>query len=414
MDFHMVADNYLRPAENDLIFGIAGKAKERAKEVGDENIINSTIGALLDDEGKLVAFKTVFDTLKALDSKLISDYAGITGDEDFKEAVVKACFADKKPEGHIRAIATPGGSGAIKHAVTNFLGEGETVLTSNWYWAPYNTICTENRRVLDTYNLFNADNNFDFESFKGKVEEILERQKRIVVIINTPAHNPTGYSVSDSEWDEILAFAKEKAKNEEYKIIFFVDIAYLDFAGDNVRDFMPKFSNLPENILTLFGYSASKSYTMYGLRNGAIIILSSSEAIAEECFYSIAHSNRGTWSNGTKGAQQTLAKIYLDEELHKANEEERNIYRDLLSVRGNAFMSVAKEIGLPMTNYKGGFFVSIPSPDSKALCDKLIERDMFAVPLKFGLRVAICAITEEKCKKAPVLIKECMQELGQL
>ena len=97
----------------------------------------------------------------------------------------------------------------------------------------------------------NENNEFDFESYKEKFEYYLTKQKRLLVILNTPAHNPTGYTISDEEWDKIIDLAKEHAKDEENKIILLVDIAYIDFAGPNTRNFMTKFSGLPANIMTI-------------------------------------------------------------------------------------------------------------------------------------------------------------------
>ena len=71
----------------------------------------------------------------------------------------------------------------------------------------------------------------NLESFREKFEELLNKQKRLVTVINTPANNPTGYSLSDEEWDEVLSIAKDNAKDPENKIIIIVDIAYIDYAG---------------------------------------------------------------------------------------------------------------------------------------------------------------------------------------
>ncbi len=412
MSFHMVADHAIRPQESDIIFGLAGRAKKAAAVYGDKNIINSTIGALLDDEGKLITFQTVFDHFKGLDNSLIAAYASLEGEPVFLEAVIKACFMDHKPKGFIKAVATPGGTGAIRHAVYNFTDEGDTFITANWFWSPYETIAKEYDRKLDTFNLFDKDNRFDFESYKEKFEYYLNKQKRLVVILNTPAHNPTGYTISDEEWDRIIALALEHAKDKDKKIIFAVDVAYIDFSAKESRVFMEKFGGLPENILTLFAYSASKSYTMYGLRNGAILCVTSVEALAEEFFYSCAHSNRGTWSNGTRGAMQVIANIYSDPELYDVVEKERDQYRELLKRRGDAFLDAAAEAELPITNYCDGFFVSIPCKDPNALCEGLIEEKLFAVPLQNGLRLALCAISEEKCRQAPMIIKKVLQRIG--
>ncbi|MBE6037928.1 MAG: aminotransferase class I/II-fold pyridoxal phosphate-dependent enzyme [Anaerofustis stercorihominis] len=414
MAINMVANHAIRAREDDIIFGLSARANEAIAKYGKENVINSTIGTLLDDDGKLVAFESVYSELQNMNPADIAAYAGLAGIPAFLDAVVKACFMDHRPEGFIRAVATPGGTGAIKNAVVNYTNPGDTFFTASSYWPAYTTIAAENGRNFDTFNLFNEKGTFDFESYKEKFVYYLEKQKRVLAVINTPAHNPTGYTVSDEEWDMIIDLAKEyAAKDPDYRISILVDMAYIDFAGEgDTRTFMEKFGNLPENIMGLFAYSASKGYTMYGLRNGALICVTSNEDLATEFYYSCAHSNRGNWSNGTKGAMQVIANIFADEEKYAKCEEERTKYRKLLATRGAAFMQGVKEVDLPITNYCGGFFVSVLANDPTALCEKLIEKNVFTVPLAEGIRVAICAMKESDCRRLPAIIKEAMNELG--
>lgn len=190
-----------------------------------------------------------------------------------------AAFRDCRPQGYFRAVATPGGSGAIRNTVWNYSEFGQSVLTADWYWGPYKTICDENGRKLVTFKLFDDDFHLNIASFEEKIDEILRAQKRIVILLNSPSNNPTGYNISDEEWDKIIDILKSKAKDEANKIILFADIAYIDYSSKlgNGREFMKKFSNLPYNILVVLGFSMSKGYTFYGMRSGAMICISSEE-----------------------------------------------------------------------------------------------------------------------------------------
>jgi aromatic-amino-acid transaminase len=345
-----------------------------------------------------------------MDNALIAGYAGLAGDPDFLKAVERACFMDKRPSGFVRAVATPGGTGAVRHAVGNFTNPGDVFITANWFWSPYQTIADENGRKLDTFNLFDESGNFDYPSYEAAFEKYLLRQKRLLVVLNTPAHNPTGYTLSSEDWDKVIALARRHAADGENRIALLVDMAYIDFAGEGSRDFMAKLGGLEENVICLFAYSASKSYTMYGLRNGALLCLSSSEGIADEFYYSCAFSNRGIWSNGTRGAMAVIAKIYSISELYEEVVAERIVYRKLLRDRGGAFMESARREGLATTNYKGGFFASVPCGDPQRLCEELINsQNLYTVPLQKGIRVAICAVSEEKCALMPKLIARAMK-----
>lgn len=413
MAFNMVADHAKWPKANDAIFGLAAKAKEAIDKYGKENVIDSTLGALADDNGDLICLNTVYEELKSMPNAAIAAYAQVAGQPDYLEAVQKACFGKYKPKAYTRAVATPGGTGSVRHGIFNYTNPGDSILVCDWYWTPYVTISEEYGRYVTTYELFNSKNEFNIESFKEKFEELLNKQKRLVTVINTPANNPTGYSLSDEEWDEVLNIAKENAKNLENKIIFLVDCAYIDYAGigDERRKFFAKFSDLPKNILIIVAHSMSKGYTMYGMRSGAAIGISSDEEVVEEFYYSCMHSNRANWSNGTRAAMEVMSRIANDPEKTKKYLSEVNAAKTMLRKRANAFVESAKEVGLEILPYRDGFFVSIPCKDSKKASDELIKENMFVVSLKKGLRFAVCAVSEEKCRIAPAIIKKVLDRI---
>ena len=413
MSFKMVADHAVWPLENDAIFGLAAKAKEAIVKYGKENVIDSTLGALVDDDGNLICLETVYSELKSLPNADIAAYAQVAGQPDFLEAVQNACFKGHKPDAFIKAVATPGGTGSVRHAIWNYTNPGDSILVCDWFWAPYVTISEEFGRTVTNYELFNEKGEYNIISFKEKFEELLKKQKRIVTIINTPANNPTGYSLSDEEWDEVLSIAKENAKDPENKIVIVVDVAYIDYAGvgNEKREFFKKFSNLPENILIMVAYSMSKGYTMYGMRSGAAIGISSSEEVANEFYYSAMHANRANWSNGTRAAMSVMTNIAKDPEKTKAYEDEVNETKIMLRKRADAFVEGAKEAGLEILPYRDGFFVSIPCSNAKKASEELMKENLFVVALKKGLRFAVCAVSEEKCRVSPAKIKKVLDNI---
>ena len=56
----------------------------------------------------------------------------------------------------------------------------------------------------------------------------MEVQDKLVMIINDPCHNPTGYSLTKEEWKEVVDFLNECSKT--HKVVLLNDIAYIDFA----------------------------------------------------------------------------------------------------------------------------------------------------------------------------------------
>ena len=114
-------------------------------------------------------------------------------------------FLDEMPENtYVEACYTPGGTGAIRNAISGYTKPGDKILTSDWHWNPYNLVAKELGREVATYTLFDENNKFNAPSFGEKLEEILSVQDEIVIIINTPAHNPTGYTFTEEDWNQVL------------------------------------------------------------------------------------------------------------------------------------------------------------------------------------------------------------------
>ena len=394
----------------DKIFGISNRAKAMIAEKGPDAVINATIGSLLDDNGDLVVLSSVDEVFKHLSPRDYADYAPIGGIAPFKEAVQKAAFGVHQPKGFTEAVATPGGTGSLRNVISNYSDGGDKVLTSDWHWAPYNTIAGEIGRSIDTFEFFTPERKFNTESFRTKVNELLDVQESLVIIMNTPAHNPTGYSLTLEDWDNVVEVLTEASACGK-AIALVVDAAYIDFAGDEeeYRRFLPKLENLPENVISIVAYSLSKTYTLYGTRCGAMICVAKTPEIAEEFKRVCEYSSRGSWSNSAKVAQVILSRIYGDPGLLERVNEERAHYRDMLIARGRAFEEAAKEAGLETVPFDAGFFISIPCDNPDEISAELEKQGLFIVPLAKGLRVSVASISEEKCRKLPAMIKAAMK-----
>lgn len=399
-------------AAQDKIFAANAAAVAAAAQYGKENVTNATIGAILDEDEKLVCLPTVEKVFRSLETNELIAYAPISGLPEYLECVLTAAFGSSRPEGYLAAVATAGGTGAIHHAIWNYMDEGETALCSDWYWGAYKVLCSDMGRNFTTYKMLDENNKFNLPALKEKVTELLNKQDNLLYILNTPAHNPTGYSLSESDMDGVLDILKEAAVDGK-NIILFLDVAYLDYAGEKeeVRKIFKKLSGLPANILAIVGYSMSKGFTMYGQRTGAMIGVSSSKEVIEEFAAINQYTSRATWSNINRPAMRTLAAIYSDPELLKATEAERDYYYKMIKARADLFTEEAKACGLPMLPYVAGFFLSIPAKDPDAICNKLHEDNIFAVPLAAGVRIAVCAVPLKKIKGMAAKVYAAMKEV---
>ena len=414
MTMSIAAKHAKGKSAQDKIFGANAAAVAAAAKYGKDAVTNATIGAILDEEEKLVCLPTVEEVFRGLSTNEMIAYAPISGLPEYLDCVLTAAFGNSRPEGYIAAVATAGGTGAIHHAIWNYTETGDTVLCSDWYWGAYKVLCQDMGRNFTTYKMLDENNKFNLPALKEKVDELLAKQDNLLYLLNTPAHNPTGYSLSGEDMDGVLAILKEAAVPGK-NIVFFLDVAYIDYAGEKeeVRKIFKKLSGLPANILCIVGYSMSKGFTMYGQRTGAMIGVSSDKSVIDEFAAINQYTSRATWSNINRPAMRTLATIYSDPELLAKVCAERDYYYQMIKARADLFTKEAEECGLPMLPYVAGFFLSIPAKNPDAICDKLHEDNIFAVPLAAGVRIAVCAVSLKKIKGMAAKVNAAMQAVGE-
>ena len=382
----------------DLAFAINAKVKEAQAKYGKDNVTNAVLGTLADDEGNIIALDSVYNRLEKMDREKIASYAPIEGEKSYRQTVIDLCFADYKPEAYISAIATPGGTGAIRCGIYSFADVGDPVICHDYFWQPYKKMCDEFERDFRTYNFLTDDLKFDLESYEKVQNEALKDSDRMVSIINSPGNNPTGYSLTDEEWDEVIRISK-KAVESGKKITLVIDVAYIEFAGDGEqKKFFKKFEYLPENLFVLVAFSMSKAYTAYGLRSGAAIGISSSKEVIEEFDHALAHSARVNWSNGVHAPQHILVDLAKDENIEEYEKELSELKR-MLSDRARVFVGEARRHKLRIIPYFGGFFAFVPTDRAFEIAEKLEKENIFTIPSAKGIRVAICSANKKDIVK---------------
>jgi len=389
----------------DKIFGANAKAQKAISQFGKEKVINGTQGVLLDDQQTLVCLPTVEKVLRNLSTVDLIGYAPIKGFPEFLHDVIDITFGEYKPDAYIEAIATAGGAGALHNAIWNYSALGDEILTTDWFWSPYQALCAEALRHLSVFSLFDEQSKFNLPAFAIETARLLEKQDNLLVILNTPAHNPTGYSLSHTEWQGVLESCKSHGKDKKITIV--VDAAYLDYAtGTESRSFFTQFGQLPENILIIVAVSMSKSFTMYGQRTGAMIGISSSRQVIEEFVNVNEYTSRATWSNVNRGAMKTLTTLFQDKTLLSHVQQERDEFVKIIEQRATIFIEEAKQAQLETLPYLSGFFLSVPTEKPEELCEKLDKEYIFLVPLDKGVRIAVCAIPTDKMTGLATAIKK--------
>ena len=281
----------------------------------------------------------------------------------------------------------------------NVLNPLETVIKPNLGWGPYKTMAAESNITLTDYNMF-SDGAFDIEDFKKTLTTVMDKQGKVLVIINDPCHNPSGYTLKGEEWDKILAFTNELSKKGP--VIILHDIAYVDY-NHEVNDWkkhFKKYSNLAENVMIVIAFSCSKTLTAYGARVGAQVVITKDKKQLETFKNAAIYSARSIWSTVNNSAMKLFSTIINNEKLREEYMIEKQFYIDLLRDRASIFVNEAKKVGLNIYPHTEG-----DEQEKELLNIKLQENNIFTVEVDSGLRVAICSVPKRKLQGLATRIK---------
>lgn len=383
----------------DTVFAIVKKAKAAIAELGEDKVINATIGSLYDEAEKLVAFESVFQHYDEITKETKAAYAAsFTGNDDFREQVFNWVCQNQELNLKHRVIATPGGTGAVSLCFNELLDEGQTAIIPEIAWGSYALMAEMHNLKIARYSLF-KDNRFNMESFQKTCLDVLKQQNKLMVVINDPCHNPTGYSLSIQEWEAIIEFLNKCG--ETAPVVLLNDIAYIDYAYDleHSRDYLKTFENMSEHVMCVVAFSCSKTLTSYGLRCGAALALATSEDAVRSVEIVFEKTARALWSNIPNAAMDNFTYVTTTGKVDYL--KEKGQYIRLLKQRSDIFLEEAKAVGLPCYPYKEGFFVTVAMNNNQerdSFHEALMKEQIYTVKVNLGIRVAVCSLSVEHCR----------------
>lgn len=373
----------------DNVFSVSTLAKK------DPNGINATAGCLAREDGKLLAYNSVFNNEKNISPINNAAYANPAGNKDYLDKVAKHVLEDKVTNNY-RIISSAGGTGAIFLAIKSCLGENDTIIFPEVGWGNYKVMAQEfNLNVLN-YDIYNLD------SLLNKIDEV---EGKVFVVINSPSHNPCGHAYTLEEWKKII----DKLNSLNKEVVLLNDIAYIDYSFENCKEYFKLFNNISDNMLVILAYSCSKSFSYYGKRVGAFIAINNDNDFLDTYINLCTRLARSAWSNVNNGAMQNIASVLTDHLDEYMSERKEAI--ELLEKRSKLFMKQADECGLDYYPYNSGFFVTLKFDDLKKrdeVHQKLIDKHIYTVKVNKGIRIGICALSLSAIDGLALKIKEAM------
>lgn len=386
----------------DMIFTMNAAAQQRA--AAGVSVINATVGALLDDNGKLVVLDSVMEQYRQLTGPEIAPYAPIAGDPKYLLALTQRHWPELTSYGV--GVATPGGTGALALSLRNLLEPGQRLLTAAPYWGPYATLAMENRVELDTVPYPAAGTSLDVAAWRARCEAILRAQGRLLLWLNDPCHNPTGRSLSRTDRRALLAMLRDVATQGPVTLL--LDFAYLDYARDQqaVREALEDYRAFGEDrrVLVCASLSLSKAYTLYGARAGALVFPWSTDAALAAA---LAISCRGTYSNCARAPMSVLLRMSADANGVAALAREHASWSQVLIERTDALDAALKAEGLEGAPWDGGFFITLEVAEPMEVTKRLMEEGVFVVPIPEGLRVGVCGLRVSDAPRFAAAYRKC-------
>ncbi|MFJ2487498.1 amino acid aminotransferase [Pseudomonas sp. NPDC087639] len=206
------------------------------------------------------------------------------------------------------ATQTPGGTGALRLAA-DFIAQclpGKGVWLSNPTWPIHETIFATAGVKVSHYPYVGSDNRLDVEAMLAVLNEV---PKGDVVLLHACCHNPTGFDLSQDDWQRVLDVVRRR------DLLPLIDFAYQGFGDGLEQDAWSTrlfAAQAPELLITS---SCSKNFGLYRDRTGALIVCAKTADKLIDIRSQLANIARNLWSTPPDHGAAVVATILADPEL---------------------------------------------------------------------------------------------------
>ena len=299
----------LNAQPQDKILKLMGAYKADVRK----NKIDLGVGVYKDASGSTPIMRAVKAAEKQLwKNQETKSYVGLAGDPEFASSMFDLVLGTAVSHDHLAAIATPGGTGAVRQALEliKLAAPTATVWFSNPTWPNHLSIVKHLEINRSDYRYFDSKTGaVDFDGMQADIENIPSGD---VVLLHGCCHNPTGANLTSEQEDQIIEILSNNG------VIPFVDIAYQGFGDGLEQDarFTRKLaSRLPQ---CLIAASCSKNFGIYRERTGILIAVTPNlkqQTITQE---NLAFLNRQNFSFPPDHGARLVTMILGSENLRKS------------------------------------------------------------------------------------------------
>ncbi len=280
------------------ILAQSAEAKDKAKRY------DATIG-IAREKGKPMFLPSVMKYFNDLTPAEALTYAPATGRPDLRKKWREELIR-KNPSLAGKSFSLPIVTGGVTHALSLvgdlFIDRGDMVLLPDKFWENYELLYGVRLRAqLGLFPFFNAVGRFNVEALRQALATRAGSWKT-VLILNFP-NNPTGYSITKSEADQIVAVLQEAADDGRNLIVVTDDAYFGLFYGDELAEesLFARLANLHDRILAVKVDGPTKEEFVWGFRTGMLTFSTraffSNEALYQALEKKVAGAIRSAVSN---------------------------------------------------------------------------------------------------------------------
>ena len=264
-------------------------------------------------------------------------YTGLAGDPAFSDAMIGLVLGDAVPRESVAAVATPGGTGAVRQAfeLVKMVNPNVRVHVSDPTWPNHLSILKHLGIEAVPYRYF--DEATCAVDFAGMMEDLEKVEAGDVVLLHGCCHNPTGANLNNEQWDQLAASLARTGA------LPFIDLAYLGF-GDGIEPdaygTRKILASVPE---AMIAFSGSKNFGLYRERIGAAILVARDGEQADVTNSQLLNIIRGAYSQPPDHGAEIIRTILEDADLRAEWEAELAEMRNRMIVLREKLAAAIRE-----------------------------------------------------------------------
>lgn len=307
------------------------------------NKVDLGVGVYKDEMGHTAVLQCVKTAEKWRNENETSKvYIGPTGEAAFNQKINQLIFGehDVLAQDRVRTISTPGGTGSLRVAAEfiKSCNPQATIWVSNPTWANHQSLFDAAGVTVKSYPYYDyASHSLDFDGMLATLSEVKQGD---IVLLHACCHNPSGMDLSQAQWQQITALAKQQGFTP------LIDMAYQGFGQGLDEDaYGPRLmaSELPEILLCS---SCSKNFGLYRERIGGFTLVAQDSSHANTSLSVALSVVRGIYSMPPAHGAALVSTILSDDALTAQWHDELAQMRERIAYNRHALVEKLKEHGV--------------------------------------------------------------------